>query len=71
MDLLHVRLPFPWKLHQLLDDVENDGNEHIISWLPDGKGFKVHRPTDFTKLILHSYFRQTKYKSFTRQVREN
>ena len=28
---------FPWKLYKLLEDVANDGKEHIVSWLPHGK----------------------------------
>jgi hypothetical protein len=67
-DLFHIKLPFPWKLHQLLEDVELDCNEHIVSWLPDGKAFKVHKPNAFCKKVMAAYFRQTKLKSFTRQV---
>ena len=65
-----LKFPFPWKLHQLLDEAEKNGNESIISWLPKpGSGFQVHLPDEFTNIIMPSYFKQTKYKSFTRQVR--
>jgi hypothetical protein len=70
-DLYHIKLTFPWKLHQLLEDVELDGNEHIVSWLPDGKAFKVHKPNGFCGKVMAKYFRQTKSKSFTRQVSSN
>jgi hypothetical protein len=30
-DMFHIKLPFPWKLHELLRHVERDSNEHIIS----------------------------------------
>lgn len=59
---------FPTKLRRLLDDAVADGNEHIISWLPDGKAFKIHDPEAFTQVILKRYFRQTMFKSFTRQL---
>jgi hypothetical protein len=67
-DLFRIKLPFPWKLHQLLEDVELEGNEHIVSWLPDGKAFKVHKPNAFCRKLMAKYFRQTKFHSFTRQV---
>ena len=63
-----LKFPFPWKLHQLLDDAEAYGNDSIVSWLPSG-AFQVHKPDEFVKHIMPKYFRQTKFKSFTRQVR--
>jgi hypothetical protein len=68
-DMFHIKLPFPWKLHQLLEDVEADSNQHIVAWIPTGKAFKVHKPTEFCEKIMTTYFRQTQFKSFTRQVR--
>lgn len=59
---------FPTKLRCILDDAVTEGNEHIVSWLPDGKAFKIHNPEAFTKVILRRYFRQTMFKSFTRQL---
>jgi hypothetical protein len=70
-DMFHIKLPFPWKLHELLDDVERDSNEHIISWLLCGSAFKIHKPDTFCDSIMTKYFRQTKFKSFTRQVGSN
>jgi hypothetical protein len=61
--------PFPSKLHDLLEDVEKEGSKRdIVSWLPDGKAFKVHKPIEFCKTIMKRYFKQSQYKSFTRQV---
>ncbi len=59
---------FPMKLRRLLDDAVEEGNEHIISWLPNGKAFKIHDSDAFTDVILKRYFRQTRFKSFTRQL---
>ena len=64
-------LPFPWKVHALLRDAtEGNGglDESIVSWLPDGLSFKVHKPETFVKYVMSRYFKQTKYKSFQRQV---
>ena len=68
IDMSSLRHPFPWKLHQLLDDVETDGNDSIISWVPKEGGFKIHQPERFTKDIMPGYFKQTRFTSFTRQV---
>eukprot|EP00980_Cylindrotheca_fusiformis_P002991 scaffold692_cov118-Cylindrotheca_fusiformis.AAC.13 len=59
---------FPSKLLQLLEDSTLEGNEHIVSWLPHGKAFKVHSPADFENKLIRRYFRQTKYRSFVRQL---
>ena len=65
---------FPFKLHQLLDDVSNmkdsvSGNdlEDIVSWMPDGKSFGIHDRDRFGNEILPLYFNTTKTRSF--QVR--
>jgi len=65
---IDLKLPFPLKLHQLLEDVEKNGQSHIISWLPGGKSFRVHHPLQFCETVMKGYFNQTKFKSFTRQV---
>lgn len=64
----HPKKYFPFKLLQLLEDCTLEGNENIASWLPHGKAFKVHKPTDFENKLIRRYFRQTKYRSFVRQV---
>jgi hypothetical protein len=70
----HVVLPstkkilFPCKLRRLLDDAARDGNESIVSWLPHGRAFQVHKPLEFTENLMRRYFRQTLFRSFTRQV---
>jgi hypothetical protein len=68
-DRVQTKLSFPWKLHRLLEDAEKEGNMHIVSWLPDGKAFKIHKPKEFCKTTIAKYFKQTKLESFTRQVR--
>ena len=64
-----VTKQFPWKLHEMLAQVEGDGNEGIVSWLPSGRAFKVHRPDIFVDEIMTNHFQQTKYKSFQRQCK--
>ncbi|KAG7354602.1 HSF-type DNA-binding protein [Nitzschia inconspicua] len=67
-NLTKSKLPFLWKLHILLDDVEATGNDHIVSWLEHGRGFKVYRPKSFIAMIAPFYFQQSKFKSFQRQL---
>ena len=63
-----VTKQFPWKLHEMLDVVEENGDSSIVSWLPDGIAFKVHKPDSFVEKIMKRFFNQTKYKSFQRQL---
>jgi len=63
-----TKTSFPWKLYKLLDEAEFQGHDHVVSWLTGGKAFKVHKPDVFCSAIMINYFKQTKFKSFTRQV---
>ena len=56
-------IPFPWKLHEMLDACEKAGWGHIVSWLPDNASFRVHNPTFFMENVIKNFFKQTKYKS--------
>jgi hypothetical protein len=61
---------FPFRLHQMLKGVEDEGLDSIISWLP-GKSqntFKVHNKDEFMDRIMPRFFKQIKYKSFLRQL---
>ena len=58
---------FPFRLNAMLNDAETHGNEHIFSWLPCGKMFKVHKHKEFATRIMPLYCRHSKYKSFLRQ----
>lgn len=51
----------------MLDEAERNGHAHIISWLDGGQAFKIHKP-DSMMGLLNSYFSQSKYKSFIRQL---
>ena len=59
---------FPLKLHSLLDQIEQDGLAHVISWQPHGRAFVVHKPKEFVNSVMPHYFRQTKITSFQRQL---
>jgi hypothetical protein len=59
---------FPSVLYQMLNDAEIKGNEYIVSWLPDGRAFRVHQTERFLSDILPKYFAQTKFTSLQRQL---
>jgi hypothetical protein len=59
---------FPGRLHTMLEMASQNNFEDIVSWQPCGKAFKVHDTKRFAESIMPTYFNQTKYKSFLRQV---
>jgi hypothetical protein len=58
---------FPGRLYDLLEYVESQGLDYIVSWVRDGTAFMVHKPDELLQL-LSFFFGQTKYRSFTRQL---
>jgi hypothetical protein len=40
----------------------------IVSWLPHGMAFRIHKPKDFAEHIMPKYFKKIKYRSFQRQL---
>jgi hypothetical protein len=65
---LNMCIPFPWKLHELLNTAETSSYNNVVSWLPDQNSFKVYQVDRFVEEIMPLYFKQTKYKSFQRQL---
>lgn len=63
-----LRRPFPCKLFMMLEDADEKGFRHVVSWNSEGDGFMVHNTAAFMKEIIPQYFNQTKYKSFQRQL---
>jgi hypothetical protein len=59
---------FPRKLHALLEEAEEKGFQDLICWQSGGKSFKVLNSRHFAKTIMPKYFKQTKFKSFQRQL---
>mmetsp|Transcript_24795 Transcript_24795/g.68348 ORF Transcript_24795/g.68348 Transcript_24795/m.68348 type:complete len:419 (+) Transcript_24795:219-1475(+) len=61
-------IPFPYRLHEMLSTVDTQHDSSIVSWLPDGKHFKVHDPRRFVESVIPSAFKQKSLKSFQRQL---
>jgi len=61
-------VPFPYRLHEMLSNIESKHDCSVVSWLPDGKHFKVHDPRRFVENVIPSAFKQKSLKSFQRQL---
>lgn len=61
-------VPFPYRLHEMLSNVDTKFDSSIVSWLPSGKLFKVHDPSRFVESVIPSAFKQKSLKSFQRQL---
>lgn len=59
---------FLLKIHDMLEHVEIEHQDHIISWSPDGMSFKVHNPEAFVKEIMPRYSSATQFRSFQKMV---
>jgi hypothetical protein len=58
-------MPFPFKLHSMLDNAAVEGYWYIVSWEGDNC-FMVHNKESFVRDIIPRYFSQTQYRSFQR-----
>jgi hypothetical protein len=65
-----VTVPFPTKLHNMLDHIAEHEPElsSIVSWQPHGRCFLVKKIKNFTSEVLPRFFDQRKYASFQRQL---
>ncbi|KAG7359058.1 HSF-type DNA-binding protein [Nitzschia inconspicua] len=61
-------IKFPFRLHEMLDDAKIQGFDHIISWLPEGDGFRIIDANAFADEIMPQYFTMSHFKSFQRQL---
>ena len=60
---------FPVRLHEMLDWARTAGMSHIVSWCSHGRMFRVSDKDAFMEKVLPRFFKSTKFRSFTRQVR--
>lgn len=63
-----VTVTFPLKLHLMLETIGDHGLEHVVSWLPHGRAFKVHKTGEFVLDVMPRFFHQSKITSFQRQL---
>ena len=61
-------IPFPLKLFHMLQDAHEKKFDHIVSWQPHGRSFRIHSPDLMVRDILPKYFNHSKIRSFQRQL---
>ncbi|AEA38879.1 heat shock transcription factor (nucleomorph) [Cryptomonas paramecium] len=59
--------PFLTKLYELVSDNFIDD---LVSWEKDGKSFIVHKPIEFSFIVLPRYFKHNNFSSFVRQLNQ-
>jgi HSF-type DNA-binding len=60
---------FPHKLYRMLHECSlNPRDGKIVSFLPSGRGFTIHKPKDFVAEIMPRYFTTRRIASFQRQL---
>ena len=60
------RIPnFPAKMYAILSRPEY---QDIVSWMPHGRSWKVHKPREFEIKVIPAYFEHNKFSSFIRQA---
>ncbi|KAL7505672.1 hypothetical protein ACHAXN_004046 [Cyclotella atomus] len=62
---------FPYKLYRLLETIEETSTDDVaacIMWLPHGRAFIVRNEDVFVSKVLSAHFKQTRLRSFTRQL---
>lgn len=57
---------FPAKIYDILTNQPD--LTHIVSWLPHGRSWKVHKRRDFVNKVIPLYFEHKTYSSFIRQA---
>ncbi|KAG7343949.1 HSF-type DNA-binding protein [Nitzschia inconspicua] len=66
------KFDFPFRLHEMLNHVSHnprsDEDLNHISWMPDGRSFKILDTTKFAARTLPKFFPKIQYKSFIRQL---
>jgi HSF-type DNA-binding len=55
----------PAKLNAILADPET---QHIISWMPHGRAWRINDPALFVKKVMPIYFQSSNYNSFIRLI---
>jgi hypothetical protein len=62
------RITFPLKLFKLVNEAENLGYDHIVSWTPDGRSLLLKDIKKLEQEVLPKFFGHIKLRSLTRQL---
>jgi HSF-type DNA-binding len=59
---------FPQKVYRMIEDAERDGMGDVVSFLPHGKAFSIHKPRQFISDVMPKFFSTNRMSSFQRQL---
>merc|ERR1712232_687353 len=59
---------FPFKLYRMIMQAEEDGNESVVCFVPDGKAFTINKPRSFVNDVMPKFFTTSRMSSFQRQL---
>ncbi|KAL3816554.1 hypothetical protein ACHAXA_011853 [Cyclostephanos tholiformis] len=59
---------FPFRLYDMLEYATYYEHCSAVSWSDDGRAFTIHQEDKFVEHIVPMFFKQTKFRSFTRQL---
>ncbi|KAL7555064.1 hypothetical protein ACHAWF_018725 [Thalassiosira exigua] len=59
---------FPFKLYDMLEYAADSEHAFAVSWIDEGRAFAIHDKEAFMKRLVPMFFKQTKFRSFTRQL---
>jgi hypothetical protein len=59
---------FPFKVYRMLTKAEQEGKDDIVSFVPSGKAFRIHKQAEFATEIMPEYFTTSRLSSFQRQL---
>mmetsp|Transcript_7447 Transcript_7447/g.12975 ORF Transcript_7447/g.12975 Transcript_7447/m.12975 type:complete len:330 (-) Transcript_7447:224-1213(-) len=59
---------FPFKLYSMLQYAADSEYSSALGWIEEGRAFAIRNKDTFLKHIVPMFFKQTKFRSFTRQL---
>ena len=69
VDALHrCKQSFPEKIYFMLEEMEQNGKQEIVSFVADGKAFMIHKPHAFERETMPLFFSSSRMASFQRQL---
>lgn len=62
------KLSFPVKLYRMLEHIERQERNYIMSWQPHGRCFRIHDKKRLEEELLHLFFSTNRYQTLRRNL---
>lgn len=66
--VMRKKVPFPVLLYRMLEESQENGTEHIVSWNRHGRSFQILDRCDFEQFVMPKYFQSNSFSTFARQT---